>query len=394
MFNAGTVMAKDVLTRALGRSLGNRLIEKLGRAPDAAWLFCSPDDGLEEFLQGVNDTVGADVLVGCTTDGEISSAGLTLSSAVLGGIVCDQIVFHAASVTGLGSLSEERGRELGEKLPPGVRYVQVFSDGLTGNGSAILRGLHAGLNSSIPIAGGAAGDAGRFIKTRQFHGRKLLTDSAVAIGFSGDFLVGTGVRSGWLPVGVAKKVTRSEGNIVYELDGQPALEVYRRFLGKHADKLPAVGVEYPLGLIDESGDVGESDYHLLRAPMSVNAEDGSIAFAGEIPEGSSIRLTLGDHSSILQGARQAAEMALEDIGNAVPAMVFLYSCMARKIVLGMRTQLELERVKEVLGIGLPVLGFYTYGEYSPVRRGGPSLLHNETATVSVIGIQDAHGQRI
>jgi hypothetical protein len=122
--------------------------------------------------------------------------------------------------------------------------------------------------------------------------------------------------------------------------------------------------------------------------MSVNPEDGSISFAGEVPQGATIRLTCGDHSTILQGAQQAARLALQDVGKAVPVMVFVYSCMARKIVLGTRTGLELEEMRQVLGADIPMLGFYTYGEYCPVRQAGPSMLHNETATVSVIGIDD------
>jgi len=388
MFKTATVTAKDTLCRGLGQDLGKSLIEKLGRTPDACWLFSSPGEGLDEFLQGVNDAVGNAALVGCTTDGEISTSGLSVGSVVLGGIATDQIGFYTASVEGLGPLSEESGKKLGEMLPSSTRYVQVFSDGLTGNGSAILRGLNSVLPPDIPIAGGAAGDAGQFIKTWQFHGRKLLSDSVVGIAFSGNFAVGTGVRSGWLPVGLTKKVTRSEGNVVFELDGKSALEVYRRFLGKQADKLPAVGVEYPFGLMDESGRTGEADYWLLRAPMSVNPADGSISFAGEVPQGASIRLTCGDQGSILQGAQQAAHLALKDVGPAVPVIAFVYSCMARKIVLGTRTSLELEEMRQVLGANIPMLGFYTYGEYCPVRHAGPSMLHNETATVSVIGIDD------
>jgi hypothetical protein len=388
MFNTATVIEKGALSKRLGQNMGKSLVGQLGHAPDACWLFSSPGDGLEDLLQGINDTVGANILVGCTTDGEISSSGLSTGSVVLGGIVSDRISFYTASVEGLGALSEESGRRLAEKLPPTIRYAQIFSDGLTGNGSAILRGINSILKPNIPIAGGAAGDAGRFVKTWQFHGRKLLSDAVVAIGFSGDFSVGTGVKSGWLPVGLGKKVTRSRGNVVYELDGQSALEVYKRFLGKHADKLPAVGVEYPFGLIDESGELDAADYFLLRAPMTVNPQEGSISFAGEVPEGATIRLTCGDHGSILQGARQAARLALEDVGEASPVAIFVYSCMARRIVLGTRTELELEQMRQVIGAQIPMLGFYTYGEYCPVRRSGPSMLHNETATVSVIGMHD------
>jgi len=390
MFDAVTVLTDEVFSRTAGQELGNKLVRRLGRTPNACWMFCSPEEGLEELLQGVNDVIGTDVLVGCTTDGEISSSGFSTESAVLCGIVSDQIGFHAASVTGLGPVSEESGRGLGESLPKSIKYAQVFSDGLTGNGCAILRGLRGALGNDIPIAGGTAADAGRFRKTWQFHGRRLLTDSVVGLGFSGNFTIGTGVKSGWAPVGLAKTVTRSHENVVYELDGQPALEVYKRFLGKHADKLPIVGVEYPWALVDRSGDVGEKDYGLLRAPMVMIPEEGAIYFAGEVPEGATIRLTCGDYVSILEAAAKAARSAMEDLGDAVPVMAFFYSCMARKVVLGMRTRLELEEVRNVVGAQLPILGFYTYGEYCPVRRGGLSLLHNETATISVIGVHDAH----
>ena len=170
------------------------------------------------------------------------------------------------------------------------------------------------------------------------------------------------------------------------MNGQAALEVYERFLGKHADKLPAVGVEYPLGLVHKSEGEERGDHHILRATMAVNRKEGSIVFAGEIPEGSMVRLTCGDHASILEAAEQAAMAALAQLGSCVPAMVFFYSCMARKIVLGRRTREEIDKISQAVGPGLPMVGFYTYGEYCRVTCDGPSLLHNETASVSVIGI--------
>jgi hypothetical protein len=264
--------------------------------------------------------------------------------------------------------------------------VQLFSDGITGNGCAILRGMSAVLGRQIPISGGTAGDNGEFIRTWQFIGDQVLTDAAVAIGFSGDFKVGTGVRSGWSALGIAKRVTRASGNVLYELGGQPVLEVYERFLGKHAERLPAVGVEYPLGLVDEMGKCGGGDYYLLRATMSVNRGEGSITFAGEIPEGAMVRMTCGDSASILEATTQAAQMAQEDLGDRTPAMVFFYSCRARRIVLGRRTREEIERIRQKVGREIPILGFYTYGEYCRVEAGGPSFLHNETATVSIIGV--------
>jgi hypothetical protein len=386
MFKATTITFKNRFSRDMGRRLGKALVEKLGDFPQACWLFCPPQSELPEFLKGIVSAVRTRTLVGCTTDGEISSEGFSTGTAVLGGIVTDQIDFQVAQVTKLGQDSEEAGKELARALPPETSYVQLFSDGITGNGCAILRGLAAVLGRPIPISGGTAGDGGEFVRTWQFAGDQVLTDAAVAISFSGDFKVGTGVRSGWSPLGIAKRVTRASGNVLYELGGQPALEVYERFLGKHAERLPAVGVEYPLGLVDETGNCGGGDYYLLRATMSVNRQEGSITFAGEIPEGAMVRMTCGDTSAILDATSQAMEMAQDDLGDRTLAMVFFYSCMARKIVLGRRTKEEVERIRLKVGKEIPILGFYTYGEYCRVKAGGRSFFHNETATVSLIGI--------
>jgi hypothetical protein len=208
----------------------------------------------------------------------------------------------------------------------------------------------------------------------------------VGIGFSGDFKVGFGVQSGWSPIGLAKKITKAKENVLYELNNEPALKVYERFLGKHANKLPSVGVEYPLGLIDKSWIMEGAEYCLLRATMSVNRENGSITFAGDVPEGAMVRLTCADSTSILDAARKAAGMALEQIGETIPAITFVYSCMARKIVLGRRITEELEQIRQNVGPGLPLVGFFTYGEFSPVRPSGTCVLHNETVNVILIGV--------
>jgi hypothetical protein len=385
MLQAATATSTEQFSRALGMRLVDTLIRKLGQAPDACWLFCSPGEGMAEMLGGIHDAVGTPHIIGCTSDGEISNDGLSSGSVVLGGIASDQIEFETSVVRGLSRRLETAGAELAAPLMPGTRYVQLFSDGLTGNGCALLNGMASLLGDRLPIAGGTAGDAGRFEQTWQFFGNQVLTDAAVAIGFSGDFHLGTGIRSGWTPIGLPKKVTRASGNTLYELNGESALKVFERFLGRHAEKLPAIGVEYPLGLLGKWGDVGEQDYFLLRATMSVNREDGSITFAGEVPEGAMVSLTCGDTASILAASQKAAQLALADLGDHAPAVVFCYSCMARKIVLGRRTHEEIDRIRAAIGPGVPILGFYSYGEYCRIRCDSPSYLHNETVTVSVIG---------
>lgn len=386
MFKVKTVTSRESFSCEMGRNMAITLAEGLGEAPRAAWLFASARDGLQELLAGIAETVGTEALVGCTTDGEISASGFSSDSAVLTGIATDRIDFHVAAVEGLSRGSEAAGRELAGKLPDSVRYVQLFSDGLTGNGCALLRGMVSQLGQNIPICGGAAADGNRFQRTWQFRGADLLSDAAVAIGFAGEFEVGFGVQSGWSPIGIARRVTKSSKHVLYELDDQPALEVYKRFFGKHAERLPMVGIEYPLGLVESSCLLGDTDYcMLLRASVAVDHEEGSIKFAGEIPEGALVRLTCGDPRCTLEATRKAARLALADLGGRDPSLVFFFSCTARRTVLGRRTEEEAESVRLETGAAVPMVGFYTYGEFCPAKHGGPNLLHNETAVISILG---------
>jgi hypothetical protein len=387
MLKAATVTWTNKFSLRSGERLGRQLVEDLGSLPDACWLFCSRREGLEGFLKGIAKAVKTPNLIGCTTDGEIAGDGFHQESAVLAGLAAPHLSFQLCWVENLGEDSRVAGRRLARQLPPGVRYVHLFSDGLTGNGCALLRGMHDELGPTLPISGGTAADGERFQRTHQFAGSRLLTDAAVALGFSGDFHLGLGVNSGWSPVGIGKKVTRARGNILYELDGEPALEVYRRFLGKHAEKLPAVGVEYPLALMNGASLCAHQDLeypYLLRATMAVNTEEGSIQFAGEIPQGALVHLTCGDSQSLLQATEAAVQQAIMELEGAKPALAFAFCCMARRILLGRHTEEEAQRILQELG-PVPLVGFYTYGEFSPAQQGTACLLHNETAAVSIIG---------
>ncbi len=365
--------------------MGEALIRKLGHSPTACWLFCSPEQGLEHLLAGICSVIDTPNLIGCTSDGEISDMGYSSRSAVLGGFYSNKIECCVVSTENIDRDGELAGRELAAKLPASARFIQLFSDGLTGNGCALLRGMFSVLDDDVQITGGTAGDAGRFRQTWQFAGNKVFTNSAVAIGMTGDIKVSEGMQSGWAPVGLPKKVTRAAGNILYELNGESALKVYERFLGKHAERLPEVGVEYPLGIVGPCPDDTDDNYCLLRATTSVNRDDGSLRFAGEIPEGSMVYLTCGDISSILDATRKAARIAKEGLGDATPSMIFFYSCMARKILLGLRINEEFVLIREEFGCNVPIIGFYTYGEYCRLGCSGPCLLNNETAVVLVLG---------
>lgn len=385
MFKAATAKIAEQFTRKAGQRLAEALLAKLNHAPDACWLFCSPQSGLQALLQGIADVVKTPNSIGCTTGGEISNQGIQTGSAILGGIATDQIRFHFAHAVDLKQDSEEAGKALARQFPRDVSHIQLFSDGLTGNGCALLRGVNAVFKGRASIVGGTAGDNGRFQSTRQFAGPKLLSDAVVAIGFAGDFRIGASAQSGWEPIGVAKTVTRASGNTLYELNGEPALNVYERFLGKHAAKLPAIGVEYPLGITNGSKESGNPDAILLRATMAVDRRRGSITFAGEIPQGAQVHLTCGDRASILNAAKKAARQALSDIGRGLPKIAFCYSCYARKIVLGRRIAEEAAIIRQAIGADTPLMGFYTYGEFCGMNSQSDCYLHNETLSLVVIG---------
>ena len=386
MFRAASIKTCENFTGDVGRRLGESLQRRLGQTPDACWLFCAPLAGMDALIQGICESAGTDQLVGCTTSGEISGSGLSINSAVLAGIVSDDIDFEIVTIPELGKDSEAAGRRLAESLSATPACIHIFSDGLTGNGCAILRGIAAVFGDSVPVSGGAAGDNGEFRKTCQFGAGRIYTDAVCGIAFHGDFGVGVGVHSGWAPVGLPKRVTRAIGRVVYELNGEPALDVYERFLGPHARKLPVIGVEYPLGFVRGRMEANAHESYVLRASMSVNHNDRSITFAGEIPEGAMVNLTCGDKSSILDAAALAARDVKSAIGGRKPGIIFCYSCMARRIVLGPRTTEEISRIRTEFGPDIPIVGFYSYGEFCPMGSPPVNCLHNESLTLSVIGI--------
>lgn len=373
-----------------GKEAAETAMAQLTGKPDIIWVFGAGSYNQQELLSGINSAADGIPVVGCTTSGEISSACLTTDSVVVLPMRSDTIRFHTASVTNVSRDSFAAGVKLGEKFKNlNYRYLQLFSDGLTGDATDIIEGVKQVLGKDVPISGGTAGDSGDFVKTYQYDGDQLLTDALVGVAFEGDFSFGTGVGHGWFPVGIAKQVTKAASNVVYELDGQPALKVYEKFLGHHASMLPAVGVEYPLGLLGVQEKSDEDDYFLCRATMGVDRAKGSITFAGAVPQGSYVKMTMGNEPDIIRAAQKATEGALQNIksqnASAQPKVIFMYSCMARKMVLGSKTEQEINLIRELVGKDVPIIGFYTYGEYAPVGKAQESHFHNETIALTIVG---------
>lgn len=271
------------------------------------------------------------------------------------------------------------GTELAQAIPhEGLRHVFVLSDGLNVNGSELVAGLTGQLPSDINITGGLSGDAGRFEETLVLWQDQAQSHIVTVIGLYGKVLkIGFGSLGGWDSFGPERLITRASGNVLYEMDGKSALELYKSYLGKHADGLPATGLLFPLSLRSADSETG-----LVRTILAVDEEEQSMTFAGDVPEGSYARLMKANFNRLVDGAVAAAETSVQAISGSNVELAILISCVGRKMVLKQRIEEEVEAVREVLGPQSVLTGFYSYGEISPFTPGAKCELHNQTMTIT------------
>lgn len=283
------------------------------------------------------------------------------------------------TMTNISSLesSHEAGRILGSILQDSqLQHVMVFSEGIKVNGSELVSGLNEVIE--VPITGGLAGDAARFETT--LVGLNSLPESGniVGIGFYGESLkVGYGHFGGWDPFGPERRVTKSDHNILHELDNKSALELYKTYLGDKAKELPGSALLFPLGMR-----LKPNDPILTRTILTINP-DGGMVFAGDLPEGATVQLMKANFEKLIDASATAAEQTLKVVG-ADSEFALLISCVGRKLVLGQRIEEEVEAVRDVLG-ELPIMsGFYSYGEISTLLETPSCELHNQTMTITVM----------
>lgn len=324
-------------------------------------------------------------IIGCTTGGEI------LGSEVYDGTaVATALRFDRASVDlRTASLEEEGGSfEVGQRLAldlpkPGLRGVFVLSDGTRINGSELLRGLKQMLPEGTVLTGGLAGDGASFHSTLVVGDGEPRSGLVVALGFYGAALdIRHGSFGGWEPFGPERIITRSEHNVLYEIDGQPALDLYRRYLGDQADQLPGSALLFPLRV--QGLEPGASD--LVRTVVGIDEVHRAMIFAGDVPEGHRAQLMHGNFDELIDAASVAARQARCDGA----ALAILVSCIGRKLLLGQRVAEEVEAAVGVLGGDCVPIGFYSYGEISPHDFSGSCELHNQTMTITVL--REIHAQ--
>jgi len=337
------------------------------------------------FAASLRNVFPGAALLGCSTSGEIIREGTLEGHVVITAMKLHKPLFRAVSAP-LTHMRDSHlsGRRLGEQLvpplgPEPLSGVLLLGLGVQVNGSAIIQGLAEAIGRDIPICGALAGDDGAFTRTFTLCGDRVSDRELVALGFYGESMeLRTGSAGGWMPFGPVRRITRAEGNVLFELDGERALDVYRRYLGEWARDLPGSGLLFPISLLqDEQHELG-----VIRTLVGVDDSTGSLILAGDVTERGCARLMHADSGGLVQGAREAARSALGDGGPADLALVF--SCVGRKLVLGGRVDEEVEAVSGAMGAGTILAGFYSNGEIGPHDRHSECMLHNQTMTVTLL----------
>ena len=321
-------------------------------------------------------------LIGCSSSGEIFDTAVQDESLSVCVARFEQTRL-ASAVTACADAQESfaAGKALAEQLHrPDLRGVLVLSDGLQVNGSELVKGINSVLPDSVVVTGGLAGDGDRFGSTWILRNGAPQSGYITAVGLYGDQVhIGHGSKGGWDAFGPERRVTRSEGNRLYELDDKPALELYKKYLGEQASGLPASGLLFPLALRANPSD----EKSIVRTILAIDEAKQAMIFAGDIPQGYLAQLMKANFDRLIDGASEAASLAKNQSQNGGPILSIAISCVGRRLVLGERTDEELEATLEVLPKGTRQIGFYSYGEISPYASGHCDL-HNQTMTLTTI----------
>lgn len=320
--------------------------------------------------------------MGCSTSGEISGTSVQDDTIVATAVEFEHgnVSFTSVPVDSADK-SYDCGKTIIDQLPKdGLKHVFVLSDGLNVNGSELVRGLRVNLPAGVAVTGGLAGDGADFKETFVLdQSGKPQSHMVTAIGLYGEKLhFGYGSFGGWDTFGIDRQVTKSKNNVLFEIDGQPALSLYKSFLGESANGLPASGLLFPLSMRTKADELP-----VVRTILSVNEEEQSITFAGDLPEGSFVRLMKANTDRLIQGAVKAAETTMVSDKTVSPDLAILISCVGRKLVLKQMVEEEVEGASEILGSSF-MTGFYSYGEISPFSENAACELHNQTMTITTV----------
>ncbi len=353
----------------------------IGFEPMVIFLFVSPSFGPQKsFIEKLHSLYPNAIKIGCSTAGEILGNQVYDNSVALTAVAFDHVKLKLVEVDieDVDGDSFNAGKSISTQCQgPSLRHILVLSDGLNVNGAELVKGLHDELSESVSITGGLAGDGPDFGKTFVIINDQITNKKIGALAFYGDDLkIGFGSKGGWDSFGVERLVTKSNKNVLYELDNQPALSLYKSFLGDKAKDLPSSGLLFPLSLRDD-----DNKTPVVRTILAIDEEAQSLTFAGNIPEGAYVRLMKANVDRIINGAEKSAIITKETMNDECQ-LAFLISCVGRRLVMKQLVEEEVEAVNDVLGPQVSTTGFYSYGEIAPFDKFTPCALHNQTMTIT------------
>jgi hypothetical protein len=378
----------QILQRELSRvSTAAQLADLQALAPHLVLAFWNTSPlATPSFLTMLHSALPNTAIIGCSTAGQIVADGLCDDSAVLTAIRFERSHIQIAETALAGEAdSYAAGARLAPLLPQEeLRGVLLLVPGVDSNGSALIEGLSARLPQHVVIFGGLAGDNGLFDRTYLLNSGGVAANKVIAVGFYGKRLqFGMGCRGGWSPFGPVRTVTRAEGTTLFEIDDQPALALYKKYLGARARELPDSALAYPLEILGEK----HQSIGLLRMVLGIDEAAQSLQLAGTVVEGAYVRLMHADTDALVDGAENAAIDSLDTLENGLrgdSGLVVMISCAGRRRVMGDRVGEEVMAVSEQLGHSFTLTGFYANGAISPWRGLANSWLHNQTMTMTLI----------
>lgn len=321
-------------------------------------------------------------IIGCSTAGEILGDAINDDSLSVAVLRFEKTSLNLATAPVFNSdESFAAGEKIAQMLnKPDLRGIIVLSDGLNVNGSRLVAGMNSILPPSVVVTGGLAGDKARFQQTWVLNDGVPQSNIVSAVGFYGEHIkIGHGSKGGWDMFGPERKITKAKDNLLFELDGKPALELYKNYLGERAADLPASALLFPLSLRTDSLD----EKRIVRTILSVDEANQSMTFAGDVPEGSLVQLMRANFDRLIDGASEAALMTARTTVSENEVFSLAISCVGRRLILGGRAEEELEAVLDELPPKTHQIGFYSYGEISPYATGYCDL-HNQTMTLTTI----------
>jgi hypothetical protein len=355
-----------------------------GATPAAALVFAAQASDHQALLVRLAERYPGIAICGSSSTGEVSSRlGFEEDSIVIALFASDTVRFSVGVGTGVradpAAAAAAAARSALASTDGEPRLCVVFPFASPTDPPALLGALRDALGRGVPILGGAAASdrlIDQTVPVFQYAGTTVYEDAVPVLLFSGDLSFSFGVATGWRPLGPRAIVTRSSGRWVEAIDGQPALAFYERYLG------PAEAwIANPLAVFEPDG-----DGFYLRAPIGSDRERGGLAFAADIPEGSTVQITVAVTEEIFGGTKQAVSTALEGFPQGrAPDAALVFSCAIRKYLLGTQTGNETAIAREMLGPDVPIAGFYCFGEIAPVASWDDTRFHNETIVTVLLG---------